>query len=424
AAVVAAVVAAPAAAQDSVAQGVRVGLGYAANGKPGVAFIPVTGANADSVQTMMTRDLDFSDRVTVIALDSTAATSGPLNYDLYAKLNAVAVVQASVTPGGTLHVAVHGVSDKRVVLVMDMALPAPALSRDWRHVVHVASDSVEWVVMGQPGIASTRVAYAVRGGPIQFIDTDGGGVYTVPGSADCLSPAWDATGKWLACNALPDGKSGSRIVVRDLETGKTWSTRVAAMNQTAAFSPDGTQLVFASGSDASDLYTVAPFSTDTPRRLTSRRGSLNMGPTFSPDGRRIAFTSSILGHAEVYIMDSDGSSVDLLTSSGFGDDLYRSNPSWSPDGRRVAFQSRIKGVFQVMTISVRDKSTTQLTSDGENEDPSWAPDGRHMVFVSNRTGSPQLWVLDAESSRARQLTHGARAQNPAWSPRLGVTRQP
>lgn len=123
-------------------------------------------------------------------------------------------------------------------------------------------------------------------------------------------------------------------------------------------------------------------------------------------------------------MDADGSSADLLTDSGFGDQLYRSNPSWSPDGRRVAFQSLINGAFQVMTISVRDRSTQQLTSEGANEDPSWAPDGRHMVFVSTRTGAPELWVLDTESSTTRQLTHGGRVQNPAWSPRLVVSRQP
>jgi TolB protein len=184
-------------------------------------------------------------------------------------------------------------------------------------------------------------------------------------------------------------------------------------------------VVFASGNDGVDLYQWTPGSADAPIRLTSRRGSLNTSPTFSPDGRRIAFTSGLLGHPEVYIMDADGSSFDLLTSQGFGDQLYRSDPAWSPDGRRVAYQSQVSpGTFQIMTISVRDGTTQQFTSEGSNEDPSWAPDGRHMVFVSNRTGARELWVLDTESSRARQLTHGGRVQNPAWSPRLDLLRQP
>lgn len=412
------------AAQDSVAAGVRIGLRYDGNGRPGIALLPVAGPNADSVRAMLARDLDYSDRINVIALDSADATTGGLNYDLYARMNATAVLQATVTPSGGLHLAVHGVADKRVVLVMDMPLPEPAFSRDWRHVVHVASDSVEWAVLGQAGISSTRIAFATRGGSLWVVDADGQGLQAIPGTTEALSPAWDRTGTRLAWGTTRVGEVTSHIAVRDFTTGQTWTTRAAATNLTPVFSPDGTQIVYAAGSDGFDLYVATPFTNDPPRRLTARRGSVNTSPTFSPDGRKIAFTSGILGHPEVYIMDADGSSPDLLTSSGFGDDLYRSNPSWSPDGRRVAFQSRIKGDYQVMTISVLDKSTTQLTSEGRNEDPSWAPDGRHIVFISNRTGSPQLWVMDTESSRARQLTHGGRAQDPAWSPRLGVSRQP
>jgi TolB protein len=71
-----------------------------------------------------------------------------------------------------------------------------------------------------------------------------------------------------------------------------------------------------------------------------------------------------------------------------------------------------------MTIDMRDRSTKQYTSDGQNEDPAWAPDSRHMVFSSTRTGPRQLWVLDAESGRMRQLTHAAGARLAAWSPIL------
>ncbi len=411
-------------AQDTAAQGVRIGLTYDRTGKPGIAVTPVTGANADSVRAMLVRNFENSNRITVIAPDSAEAPTGALNYDLYAKLNAVAVVQASVTPAGSLHLAVHEVAGKRVISVMDMSLPAPALSGDWRQVVHVASDSVEWAVLGQRGISSTRILFS-RGEQIWSVDSDGANLRPIPGTAGALSPTWNSTGTRIAYGTIRVGEAPSRIVVRDLAGGESWSTRVAATNMQPVFSPDGTQIVFSSGSDSFDLYAATPFVQDPPRRLTARRGSLNGSPTFSPDGARVAFHTSILGHPEVYIMDADGSNPELLTASGFGDRLYRTNPSWSPDGRRVAFQSRINDVFQVMTIAVRDGSTVQLTSDGSNEDPSWAPDSRHIVFTSTRGGARDLWVLDTESSRIRQLTRGGgRLQNPAWSPRLGLSRQP
>jgi TolB protein len=117
-------------------------------------------------------------------------------------------------------------------------------------------------------------------------------------------------------------------------------------------------------------------------------------------------------------MDADGTNPSLLTEFTYGEQAYRASPDWAPDGRRIAYESRIDGSFQIMTIDMRDRSTKQYTSDGQNEDPSWSPDSRHMVFSSTRTGPRQLWVLDAESGRMRQLTHAAGARLAAWSPVL------
>ena len=408
-------------AQDtSKAEGVRVGLTYAPGIRPGVFIAPVTGTQSDSVRAIFARDLDFGDRVTVIAPDGGEPPAGALNYALFAKLGAAAVVQAVITPAGALHVAVHDVQGARVMNVADFPLPATALGPDWRMVVHAASDEVERWITGQRGIAQTRIAF-IRDSRLSMVDADGANAQLVPGVGSALSPAWHPSGRYLAyCQMLNDG---THIYVRDLQESST--RRVSdrgGSNITPTFSPDGATLVFASGDDGMDLYATSPFGGDGPRRVTIGRGSANASPSFSPDGRKIAFTSGRLGHPEVYITDADGTNADLLTTSGFGDQLYRSNPDWSPDGRKVAFQSQINGVFQVMTINVRDRSVSGLTSEGRNEDPSWAPDGRHLVFTSTRSGAKQLWVIDAESGRLRQLTRGGSSRMAAWSPRLDAAK--
>ncbi|MBX9928872.1 MAG: hypothetical protein K2X99_08165 [Gemmatimonadaceae bacterium] len=402
-------------AQDTIPTGVRIGLTYAAGTRPGVFVAGVAGANGDSVRAILQRDLDFGDRLTVIAAATGEAPTGALNYPLYARLGAAAVVQASVTPAGALHVVLHDVAAQRVLNVADYPLPA-ALSPEWRLTLHGASDEIERWITGQRGTAQTRILF-VREQRLWSVDSDGANAQPLAGVGSALSPAWHPSGRYIAYVALAD--DGTHVVFRDLRAGsaKRVSTRLGS-NSSPAFSPDGATLVFASGDDGTDLFASQPFEGEGPRRVTVGRGTTNTQPSFSPDGRRIAFTSGRLGHPELYITDADGTNADLLTTTGFGDQLYRSNPDWSPDGRVVAFQSQIDGVFQVMTISLRDRSVRQLTSDGRNEDPSWAPDGRHLVFTSQRSGAKQLWVLDVESGRTRQLTRGAAARMGAWSPRL------
>ncbi len=408
-------------AQDTT-RGVTVGITYDPSSKPGLVVLPVQGANADSVRTLVQRDLDYGDRFTVVTLDATnpatfRTANGALNYALFAKLGAVAVVQMTVTPRG-LHVALHDVAKRGVAGVQDFALPGAPLGRGWRMAVHGASDRIEEWITGRPGIAQTRVAF-VRGNGLRMVDSDGWGDVPLPVAGQVLSPAWSPSGRTIAYATFG---VESRIAVLDLGSGRTrvLPATPSFTNLTPTFSPDGQSIVYSHADESgSDLFHVGVDGTGA-RRLTVGRGSDNAQPTFSPDGRRIAFTSGRAGHPEIYIIDADGTNPELLTSFDFGDQNYRSDPDWSPDGRMVAFQSQFSGRFQIMTINLSDRGTKLLTSEGANEQPSWAPDGRHLVFTSTRGGARDLWVIDTESGRMRQLTHAAGSRLAAWSPRLGA----
>lgn len=405
-------------AQDTIPVGVRIGITYDPVSRIGVFVTAVAGPAGDSVRAMISRDLDFGDRVTVVAAEAGPPPSGALNYDLYAKLTARAIVQASVTPQGSLHVSVHDVVARGVLNVGDFALGGAApLSPAWRMAVHRASDEIERWITSTRGVAATRIAF-VRDQRLWIVDSDGANLQPLGAGGVALSPAWHPTGRYLAYAQMAD--DGTHIAMRDLVTGQ--SRRLGDLggtNITPAFSPDGSTLVFSSGDDGTDLYAVSPFGGDAPRRVTVGRGSPTSSPTFSPDGRKIAFISGRLGHPEVYITDADGTNAELLTEIPSGDRPYRSSPDWSPDGRNVAFTSQEGSNLQVMVISVRDRKIRQLTGDARNEDPSWAPDGRHLVFTSTRSGAKQLWVLDTESGRTRQLTRGAGiTRMAAWSPRM------
>jgi TolB protein len=412
-------------AQDTTRRGVTIGLTYDPASRPGIAVLPVTGSSGDSIRTILQRDLDYSDRFTIVPLEASdpstfRGTAGAeLNYPLFARLGAAAVVQATVGDA-SVHVALHDVAKGGVMNVQDFPLAARANTRDWRMSVHGVSDEIERWITGLKGIAQTRIAF-VMAQKIHVLDSDGADDEVTPITGNAMSPSWNGAGNELAYATFG---TTSRIMIYDLRNGRSRLLHNATpshANLTPVFAPDGSSVVYAHADDeGSDLFLVPADDGAPPRRISVGRGTDNVQPSFSPDGRRLAFTSGRVGHPEVYIMDADGTNAELLTSFDFGDKNYRSDPDWSPDGRLVAFQSQFAdNRFQIMTISLRDRSTKLLTSEGSNEQPSWAPDGRHLVFASTRSGGRELWVLDTESGRLRQLTRASGAQLPAWSPRLG-----
>lgn len=404
---------------DAQEQGVRIGLTYSAGTRPGLYILPMAGAFGDSIRAILARDLDYGDRISVIAPDSGAPATGALNYPLFARLGAAAILRLQQTMGGAWTVELHEVGSSRVIHRTEAHFNADPLSPAWRMAVHSLSDQVEEWVTGVRGIAATRILFN-RGGGLWIVDSDGANAHSIAGIPSALSPAWHPNGRTVAYSAYED--DGSHVYVRELSGGTARRVSFAiGVNITPAFSPDGKSVVFSYGSDATDLWRVSLEGGEGPVRVTVGRGSENLSPSFSPDGRRIAFATGRLGRPEIYITDADGTNPQWLTTTGFGDQSYRADPAWAPDGRSVAFQTQIEGRFQVATINLRDRSVKQHTIEGANEQPSWAPDARHLVFTSNRGGSRQLWVLDTESGRMRQLTQGGTARMGAWSPRLDGT---
>jgi TolB protein len=407
--------------------GVRLSLNYAVGSKPGVLVLPLAGDDGDSVRTILQRDLDNDDRVTIVALDVAAArallptASGKLNFAVFAKMGVAAIIRPQVGVTG-LTVTMYDVASKQLLQTGNFKIPPEANTPAWRFALHGVSDQLEEWIFGSRGVAQTRILYSGGSSQIWIIDSDGACArqLTSPDlTTIAMSPAWHPGGTTFVFSGFTS--HGTQIGVYTMATGKTHWQRATprGLNTTPSFSPDGHTIAFANGAERGTEVMLADADDELPaRRITVGRGSDNTQPVFSPDGRQIAFTSGRPGHPEVYTMDVDGTNVQLLTEFAYGEQNYRASPDWSPNGQKIAYESRIGGNFQILTIDLRDRSTKQYTSDGVNEDPSWAPDARHIVFSSTRSGVRQLWVVDAESGRLRQLTHVSGARLPAWSPVL------
>ena len=408
-------------AQDTTNTGVRLGLSYQAGTKPGVIVLPVADDEEDSLRTIVQRDLDYSDRMNVIDLDRSTvnglvpAPGEKINFELVAKFGAALLVRMTPTTQG-LHVAAYDVA--RGQLLQSEHFLFDRRDRDWRFALHGVSDQIEQCVFGKRGMAQTRIAY-VNNGELKIVDSDGAETRAITTGRGALSPAWSPTGESVVFTVL--GNTGTQVQELDVRTGKTRrvSQIRAGLNITPVYQPGGNSILYAQGTGNGTDLVLATLALDSsrPKKITIGRGTDNTSPSYSPDGTQIAFISGRSGSPQVYIMDADGSNVQLLTPYKAGVRSYRASPDWSPDGRAVAYEQQ-NGNFQIWMVDVRDRVPKQLTNEGENEDPSWAPDGRHIVFTSTRSGDKQLWILDTESGRARQLTHARGARLAAWSPIL------
>jgi TolB protein len=408
------------AAQDTTNTGVRLGLSYEAGTKPGVIVLPVADDDNDSLRVIVQRDLDFSDRMNVVDLDHETvrglvpAAGEKINFELVAKFGAALLVRMTPTSQG-LHVAAYDVAKGQ--LLQSEHFLFDRRDRDWRFALHGISDQIEQWTFGKRGIAQTRIAY-VSNGELKIIDSDGAETRAITTGRGALSPAWSPGGESVVFTVL--GNNGTQVQELDVRTGRTRriSQIRAGLNITPVYQPGGNAILYAQGTgNGTDLVLAELVDSSSTRRITIGKGTDNTSPSYSPDGTKIAFISGKSGSPQVYIMDADGSNVQLLTPYTPGVRSYRASPDWSPDGRAVAYEQQ-NGNFQIWTIDLRDRAPKQLTSEGENEDPSWAPDGRHIVFTSSRTGDKQLWILDTETGRARQLTHTKGARLAAWSPIL------
>jgi TolB protein len=398
-------------------QGVRIGLNYGPGSRPGVIVLPIETTGGDSIGAIIRRDLDFSDRMDIVYLDSASVrglvTGARINFPLIAKFGASVLVAGSATPSGVRLIA-YDVGAKKKIQSGEFFLPR-VRDPDWRFAVHGASDEIERWLLGVRGIAQSRVAF-VHNGAIKIVDSDGAATRIIRGGNGSLSPAWSPDGRRIVYTVL--GNTGTQIFEADLATGMP--ARISAirpgLNITPVYAPDGSAIVYSRGYETGSDLVIADRTGHT-ERLTVGNGTDNNSPSFSPDGRQLAFISGRSGGPQVYIMDADGTDMQLLAGNDIALASYRSSPDWSPDGRFIAYQQRAGG-FQVWMIELRDRVPKQLTTDGENEDPSWAPDARHLVLTSTRGGDKQLWVLDTESGRFRQLTHSSGARLAAWSPLL------
>src|SRR6266403_1954447 len=105
-------------------------------------------------------------------------------------------------------------------------------------------------------------------------------------------------------------------------------------------------------------------------------------PQWSPDGKKIIATATINEQQRIYIMNPDGSNLEPLTPP----DIRAIHGSWSSDSKQVIFcadddvHPPQKNDTKIYSIDVKSGCVKALISGGVNTYPSWSPDIKKLAF--------------------------------------------
>jgi TolB protein len=201
----------------------------------------------------------------------------------------------------------------------------------------------------------------------------------------------------------------------------------------AAWSPDGTTIVFSTDENATAPPPFPGFRLDIEtlniatgaQRIYEAGGVINEQPSFSPDGSRILFAgcfaacdpSSAAEPGLYTIRTSDGGDLHEVIGVPQGID-YPQWPRYSPDGSRIAFTAVKEPSWRQQGGAPREGAVYVVNADGSGlrrltpfgdlttYEVDWSPDGSRLVMQSDwRSGTrPSLWIMNADGSDLHRLT--------------------
>jgi serine/threonine-protein kinase len=174
-------------------------------------------------------------------------------------------------------------------------------------------------------------------------------------------------------------------------------------------SPDGRRVAIEVGPQIW-LYDLAR---DTLTRFAFE-GGINDTPAWSPDGTRIAFRSNRAGRLNLYWQRADGGGgVERLTDNEFND-LPR---SWTPDGHILAFQEvRPDTGRDIFTLRIGDRNPQPFLQTKYTDGcPQISPDGRWLAYVSDETGGPEVFVQSFPAAGGKWQVSTDGGTEPVWN---------
>lgn len=223
-------------------------------------------------------------------------------------------------------------------------------------------------------------------------------------AANDWNPIWSPDGKYLYFASDRNGSMNFWRVAIDEDSGKVSGnpeavTVPSSYSQFFSFGRQG-NFVFAQSSIDLNLWR-ADFDSvnETVNKIiqitTDTR--IKTDPSISPDEKSMVFASVGSQNEDIYLANSDGGNIRLLTNTAYKERL----PVWSPDGQKIAFLSNESGkVFEGWIMNPDGSSLRKITTDTTPSAiiPVWSPDGKSLLFSVTKT-FPLIFDPDKNSDQ-------------------------
>ena len=263
---------------------------------------------------------------------------------------------------------------------------------------------------------------------------DDGAVRVTFDPANEMHPDWSPDGKQIVFES--DRTGDLELFVISLETAiETRITSDPGWDARPAWSRDGSLIAFESdrstdstvpGYPMCELFVIYP--TGEPAIQVTDWPRYNERPDWSPDGTELVYASDFHFSKDGAAYQSfeydhpanlwripvaGGTPVQVTTDGGYENDV-----EWSYDGSTLVFSADYSGNWDIWTIPAGGGTATQLTTDPAlDQDPTWSPDGSAVAFWSERSGNADIWIVPATGGAATQVTTSASYDwCPSWSP--------
>ncbi|HSM55647.1 MAG TPA: hypothetical protein VK879_05780, partial [Candidatus Sulfomarinibacteraceae bacterium] len=197
-----------------------------------------------------------------------------------------------------------------------------------------------------------------------------------------------------------------------------------------AWSPDGVHIAFQaappSESDQAnwEIFVVASDGASLQQLTTTDDGDSATRPVWSPDGGRLLYQQSSPQEAAgaLYVLDFPGGNRQpLVAGRELGITILDTGHGWSPDGSRVVFSGRDEaGHGRLYTVGADGSGLAPLTRPevgARHVAPLWSPDGDGILYLA--AAEPQVWGtlhwITADGASSRQVAGGYLIRSVAWS---------